>query len=167
MTEPEIAVRPATTADAESIARLYEELHDAEWHGRPPFPIAVEAFLDEVRTALAGSGVQVLVAVIGAEVVGTARVELASRPYGPIAEIRRVVVARAWRRRGIATRLMAAAEDTALALGTGNLRLTVVSSNDGARRFYAGLGYEEFAVRYRKRTASRATDGRGARAGSE
>ncbi len=167
MNEPEIAVRPATMADAASIARLYEELHDAEWHGRPPFPIALEAFLDEVGVALAASGVRVLVAVIGAEVVGTARVELAKRPYGPIAEIRRVVVARAWRRRGIATRLMAAAEAAARDLGTGNLRLTVVSSNDGARRFYAGLGYEEFAVRYRKRTASGVTHGHGDDAGSE
>ncbi len=153
MTEPEIAVRPATTADAESIARLYEELHDAEWNGRPPFPIALEAFLEEIRTVLTASDVRVLVAVAGTEVVGTARVELGSRPHGPIAEIRRVVVTQAWRRRGIATRLMTAAEAAALALGTGSLRLTVVSGNDDARRFYERLGYSEFAVRYRKQTS--------------
>jgi GNAT superfamily N-acetyltransferase len=152
MTTEEISVRPATPADEEPIAHLYQELHDAEWHGRPPFPIAYEAFLDEVRSVMARPDVRVLVAVGGETVIGTARVELAARPYGPIAEIRRVVVTEAWRRHGIATRLMAAAEEAALALGTGNLRLTVVSDNDGARRFYVGLGYEEFAVRYRKRT---------------
>jgi GNAT superfamily N-acetyltransferase len=154
MTETRITIRPAGAADAGPIARLYGELHDAEWNGRPPFPIAVEAFLDEVEAVMANPEVRVLVAVMGAEVVGTARVELASRPYGPIAEIRRVVVTQAWRRHGIATRLMQAAEEAALALGTGSLRLTVVSGNDEARRFYERLGYSEFAVRYRKRTGS-------------
>jgi ribosomal protein S18 acetylase RimI-like enzyme len=152
MTDTQITIRPATAADARSIAQLYGELHGAEWHGRPPFPIALEAFLEEVEAVLASPEVRVLVAAMGPEVIGTARVELASRPYGPIAEIRRVVVTEAWRRRGVATRLMAGAEEAARALGTGSLRLTVVSSNAEARRFYAGLGYEEFAVRYRKRT---------------
>jgi ribosomal protein S18 acetylase RimI-like enzyme len=151
MTPDEISVRPATDADAEPIAHLYEELHDAEWHGHPPFPIAYEAFLDEARSVLASGDARVLVASSGEAVIGTARVELAWRPYGPIGEIRRVVVSEAWRRHGVATRLMAAAEEAARAMGTGNLRLTVVSGNADARRLYERLGYEEFAIRYRKR----------------
>ncbi len=154
MTEPQIKIRAAAAGDTGPIARLYAELHDAEWNGRPPFPIAVEAFLEEVEAAMAASDVRVLVALAAGEVVGTARVELASRPYGPIAEIRRVVVTQAWRRHGIATRLMEAAEDAARALGTDNLRLTVVSGNAEARRFYERLGYSEFAVRYRKHAGS-------------
>lgn len=151
MTSDQISVRPATAGDAEPIAHLYEELHEAEWGGNPPFPIAFEAFLDEVRTVLASDATRIVVATSGGTVIGTARVELASRPYGPIAEIRRVVVTQAFRRRGVATRLMAAAEEAARALGTGNLRLSVVSSNQDARRLYERLGYEEFAIRYRKR----------------
>jgi ribosomal protein S18 acetylase RimI-like enzyme len=151
MTSDQISIRPAVAADAEAIAHLYEELHAAEWHGSPPFPIAYEAFLDEVRTVLASDTTRVVVATNGGTLIGTARVELAARPYGPIAEIRRVVVTAAFRQRGVATRLMAAAEEAALALGTGNLRLSVVSGNQDARRLYERLGYEEFAIRYRKR----------------
>ena len=50
----------------------------------------------------------------------------------------------AHRRRGIARRLVAWLEDTALTAGTFRIALELRASNEGARAFYGALGYREF-----------------------
>lgn len=145
-----ITIRPASDADLPVIARLYAELHAAEWGDDPPFTISPEAWEAEVRTALSAPDTEVLVAAAGDEVVGSVRLELGVRPFGRVAEIRRLVVTGSWRRRGVATRLMAAADELAIGHGVVDLRLTVLTGNTDARSLYERLGYEEFAVRYRR-----------------
>ncbi len=143
-------IRPASAEDVDAVAALYEELHEAEWHGDPPFRIARPAWRAEVSSVLESPGIHLLVAEAGG-VVGTVRVELGERPHGPVGEIRRLVVSRDWRGRGVGARLMAAAEELARARGAGDMRLTVLVGNDEARGFYVRRGYEEFAIRYRRR----------------
>ena len=77
----ELRIRPATAEDVDAVAALYEELHDAEWHGDPPFRIARPAWRAEVSSVLESPGIHLLVAEAGG-VVGTVRVELGERPQG-------------------------------------------------------------------------------------
>ncbi len=146
-----LEVRVAGAADADAVAALYEELHEDEWNGEPPFRIGRASWRAEARDAIDRTAARLLVATAGTGVVGTIRVELGQRPHGPVAEIRRLVVAGAWRGRGVGRVLMTAAEELALGMGAGDVRLTVLTGNAGARRFYERLGYDEFAVRYRRR----------------
>jgi ribosomal protein S18 acetylase RimI-like enzyme len=147
-----VSVRRATPADAPAIASLYEELHAAQWTGDEPIPgVSPDGWLDEVRAALAAYGTQLLVATSASkEVIGSVRVEFGERPYGRIAEIRRLIVTDPCRRRGVGAMLMAAAEDAARDGGAMDIRLTVIAENDPARRLYERLGYELFAIRYRR-----------------
>jgi ribosomal protein S18 acetylase RimI-like enzyme len=147
---PGVAIRPATDEDAEQIGALYAELHADEWGDRAPHRIDHQAWVAEARAVLAGAQSLLLVATAGGLLVGTVRVDMGVRPFGAVAEVRRLVVTRDWRRRGVARLLMAAAEEHAQSQGAVDVRLTVVSANAAARRLYEQLGYGEFAVRYLK-----------------
>lgn len=87
-------------------------------------------------------------------VVGTIQVALALQPNGPHrAEIQKMLVHSSKRRRGIATKLMQAAEEAALAQGRWLLFLDTEREN-GAAGFYEKMGYsrvgiiEQFALDY-------------------
>lgn len=58
-----------------------------------------------------------------------------------------VVVDPAWRRRGVATQLLAHLAREAVAAGTPALTLEVRASNRGARLLYESLGFEDAGVR--------------------
>ena len=88
----------------------------------------------------------VLAAFDGEQLVGTAQVVLALPPNQPHrAEIARVLVHRSARRRGIAARLMAAAEEAARAEGRTLLVLDAVTGGDAAR-LYDSLGWTTVGV---------------------
>lgn len=147
---PGVTIRPATDEDAEQIGALYAELHADEWGDVAPHRIDREAWIAEARAVLAEARSLLLVATTGERLVGTVRVEIGVRPFGPVAEVRRLVVTGDWRRRGVARLLMNAAEEHARSQGAVDVRLTVVSTNAAARRLYEQRGYGEFAVRYLK-----------------
>lgn len=146
-------VRPATEADALEIADQYAGLHRDQWAetGSAPGGDHEPDWLAEVRQAMEADDTRLFVAEIDGRVIGTARVEFAERPYFRIADVRRVYVQPPWRRRGVATALMRVAEETAREGGASDVRLTVVTENEGAIRFYRALGYGDFAVRLHKR----------------
>lgn len=151
---PVIRVRPATPADAPAIALQYAALHRDQWEsggGEPPHDDHDPDWLSEVTAALASPDVRTFVAEAEGRLVGTARVELAERPYFRIADIRRVFVVPDWRRRGVATALMGVAEQAARDGGAKETRLSVVAENEAALRLYETLGYGHFAVRLAKR----------------
>jgi GNAT superfamily N-acetyltransferase len=88
----------------------------------------------------------VLAAFDGGRLVGTAQVVLALPPNQPHrAEIARVLVHRSARRRGIAARLMEAAEEAARAEGRTLLVLDAVTDGDAAR-LYDRLGWNTVGV---------------------
>lgn len=147
-------VRPATAADAAQVAEQYGQLHHDQWAGggaEPPRADHEPDWLSEVHAALSSEDVRLFVAEADGTIVGTARVEFAERPYFRIADIRRVYVVPAWRRRGVATELMRVAEDAARRGGAREVRLSVVAENAPALRLYRKLGYGHFAVRLAKR----------------
>src|SRR5689334_22772515 len=80
-------------------------------------------------------------AVEGDQVLGTVQLALAQKPNGRHrAEIQKLLVLRAARRRGLATRLMAAAEAAAVAEGRRLLVLDTLLDNP-AERLYLRLGW--------------------------
>jgi GNAT superfamily N-acetyltransferase len=151
MTNPSAAnvrIRRATRDDARAIADLYDQLHHAHWDERSHGSHI--DWLEEVESAVADENTTVLVADADGVVAGTVRLEFATRAYGRIAEVRRLYVPEAWRRRGIATRLMAAVEDLAATGDAIEVRLTLLTRNRAAQEFYQGREYRQFAARLHK-----------------
>ena len=112
-----------------------------------PFSLADArtAFQGFVRDAERGGRV-LLAALDGGRVVGSAQVVLAMMPNQPHrAEIAKVMVHRSARRRGLAERLMQAAEDVARAEGRTLLVLDAVTGGDAAR-LYDRLGWTTVGV---------------------
>ncbi len=130
----DIAVRPATAADAPTVAALC---------GQFGYPATGEA-IGRRLAAIAGdpdAAVLVAEAPDGA-VVGWVHVrtlQLLQRDAG--AEVCGLVVEEVWRRRGIGGLLMAAAEDWARRRGMSLLRLRSNVVRDDAHAFYRRLGY--------------------------
>ncbi len=149
-----VRIRPATEADAPEIADQYAGLHVDQWAGggRPTRGDREPDWLGEVTHVLASPEARLFVAEVDVELIGTARVEFAQRPYFRIAEIRRVYVRPRWRRRGVATELMRVAEEAAREGGAREVRLSVVTANTEAIGFYRQRGYGDFALRLRKPT---------------
>lgn len=150
----QFSIRAATSADAAAVAEQYAALHRDQWEsgGRePPRADHEPDWLAEVLASLDAPNVRTFVAEAEDRVIGTARVELAERPYFRIADIRRVYVEPAWRRRGVASELMRVAEAAAREGGAKEARLSVVAENAAALRLYEALGYGHFAIRLAKR----------------
>jgi GNAT superfamily N-acetyltransferase len=74
--------------------------------------------------------------------VGHAHVAWNSTETG-VPEVQDVFVLEEWRRRGVATALMAGVEEAAAAEGHRRLSISYGAENEGARRLYAGLGYRD------------------------
>jgi GNAT superfamily N-acetyltransferase len=108
---------------------------------------------EDARTAFEGfvadaerGGRLVLAALENGEVVGTVQVLLALPPnQAHRGEIAKLLVRRSARRRGVARRLMEAAEDEARAEGKTLLVLDTVTG-DPAEALYAGMGWNRVGV---------------------
>lgn len=106
-----------------------------------PAPWSEGMFTDE----LAGAGRRYLAAIAGDAIVA----------YGGImvvdgdAHVMNLAVAPGNRRRGLATRLLLALIDEALALGASHLTLELRVSNDAARALYEKFGFTPVGVRPR------------------
>ena len=132
----DIVIRGARRTDAPALVPLY-----ADWD-HPASVVVIEAVLD----AWAGHDDRViLVADSGAGPAGMAAVVAVphlSRP-GSAGRLVGLVVGRSHRRRGVASALLAAAEQRALGWGCDQLELTSGRVRDAAHRFYPARGYEE------------------------
>jgi GNAT superfamily N-acetyltransferase len=107
-----------------------------------------------IRTSLDGAGEPdraVFVAELDGKVAGVVTVSKTTHFTGQAdAYVGELVVAPGARRRGIATRLMGAAEAWAASLRLGFLTLETGAANREARSLYAALGYLEEDVRLAK-----------------
>ncbi len=137
----------ATTAAAE-VPALAEVLQASVEAGASvgfvlPFPQAeAEAWWRaEVLPALAQGERRLLAARLGGRLVGTAQLALAERPNGRHrAEVAKLLVHPAARRRGVARALMRRLEALALAEGR-SLLILDTREGDAAQPLYASLGY--------------------------
>jgi ribosomal protein S18 acetylase RimI-like enzyme len=124
---------PARAADAPSLALMARQL--IETGLRPAWDATRIAWHIRHHDSV------VLSARSGAAIVGFAIMH-----YGDdSAHLNLLAVAPAHRRRGIARRLLGWLEETALTAGTFRIGLELRAGNDGARAFYAALGYRELA----------------------
>ena len=129
-------VRAAGPADVAAVVRLEEECLGADaWSAG----LVREGILGTLPT------VGYLVAVRDEAIVGHAVTSLA----GDIAELQRIAVLPAYRRRGVAGALLAAAVSAAARTEADRMLLEVREDNASALAFYAASGFEEISRRTR------------------
>ena len=154
MTQPiAIEVRTATAADRSQVLSLAPRLTEgvAPWREAGKVFTAVQGWLDEAMDTAAVPGHAVFVAVTGSSVVGEVAVRECAHFSGQVdAYVGELAVAAGWDRRGVGSRLMAAAEEWGAGRGLSFLTLETGAANQAARQFYAGRGYREEDVRLTK-----------------
>lgn len=129
-----MTVRLATAADVDAVVELEETcLGDDAWSRG----LVEQGIAAELPT------VSYLVAEVGGVVVGHAVASAA----GDDAELQRIAVDPAYRRRGLAGRLLAAVESRAAAEGATRLLLEVREDNTTAAAFYESRGFAEVGRR--------------------
>ena len=103
-------------------------------------------WIDKVRPGVQAGSRVLLVARCGATIVGSVQLDHDTPPNQPHrAEVRKLLVHPAWRRRGIAQALMAELERRAGQLGRTLLTLDT-RTGDNAEPLYAALGYRTVGV---------------------
>ena len=127
-------VRPAVEADVDAVVRLEQVCFDGDAWSQGLVEQGIEAALPTVSY---------LVAVDDGAVVGHAVASAA----GDDAELQRIAVDPAYRRRGFAAALLAAVEARAAADGAERLLLEVREDNTTAAAFYESRGFEEVGRR--------------------
>lgn len=129
ITAPEIAL--ATVADAHAIALLSrDEIEQGlRWSWTP----------SRVRRAIQDRETNVVVARDGTKIVGFAVMKYRAED----AHLLLLGVHAAYRRKGVASALLAWLEDTLGVAGAAAIQVEVRASNHVARAFYARLGYEQ------------------------
>lgn len=140
MTDPALTIRPATAADAESIATLFTD------EGYPAGPSDIV----ERLTRFASAHSQVLVAEHEGAVLGFIAMHAMPRfeHDDRIVRILALVVDPGARERGVGRGLMAAAEAVAAELGAAFIEVTAGHHRPDARRLYEAAGYDATVTAY-------------------
>jgi len=136
VTGPTTLIRPAGADDVPAVAGLERDCLGADAWSEG---LIREGVLGDLPT------ITYLVAEVSGEVVGHAVTSSA----GDIAELQRIAVAPAHRRRGVAASLLAGVVDAARRTPADRLLLEVREDNRGALAFYAGQGFVEIDRRLR------------------
>jgi acetyltransferase len=119
-------------ASVSFLAPLAREAADAYWHG--------------VSADVARGTRMVFVARVDDQIAGCVHLAIATQANASHrAEIQKLLVHSAYRRRGLATRLMAAAEEAAQKLGR-SLVVLDTEQDSHAERLYERLGYQRVGV---------------------
>jgi GNAT superfamily N-acetyltransferase len=162
-----VTVRPPTPDDAEALARSWLEgarelLAMAPDRFRLPDEHGLVEFFREDLEGVAGPDLLSLVAELGGEIAGS----LAARVHGPIGSARfqvldylgkprvyvnHLMVSPKFRRRGVATALMDAAEGWARKQGAGSIALDTYAESPLSVPFYEAVGYERASIVLEKR----------------
>lgn len=124
--------RPATTGDLPVLLALEEQAFGSDAWGEVA-----------LREELAHPGRAVLVAEADAVVAGYVDVGVVA----DVADLHRVVVAASHRRRGLASRLLAAGRAAARERGAERMLLEVAADNTAALALYAAHGFEPISRR--------------------
>ncbi|TLZ51353.1 MAG: GNAT family N-acetyltransferase [Methanobacteriota archaeon] len=146
----DIRIREATREDQDLI---WKATMETVWNDLPPderrhFDRATleRHFRPHAKQVLESTDNSILVAegpdasILGYAIVGSASTMLSPVPFGFVYD---VWVAPEARRRGVARRLLAAAEDWCRAQGYRKLKLEVAASNVAARALYTADGFAE------------------------
>jgi GNAT superfamily N-acetyltransferase len=148
-------VRPNDAArDAEGLRQCVIEQQDFHRNLEPSWPTGdtiVDEYLEYLWDRCADQDGVVMVADRDGELVGFICVVASMRndapdDPAPFAWVHDIFVRPAFRRAGIATKLMAEAETFAQAHSASTLRFGVLGRNTKARAFYAQQGYREYVL---------------------
>jgi RimJ/RimL family protein N-acetyltransferase len=144
-----VRVRPAVATDRDAVRALWRALEEAQGRFRL-FPVAGDASERLERSfhrALSSEDERWVIAEDGGETVGMAHLEVV-RPSKmsdeAVVELGRVVVAEAWRGRGVATAMLRAAEEFAAGRGVRVLEARVFAANEASLGFWDRSGFEAF-----------------------
>jgi GNAT superfamily N-acetyltransferase len=131
------APRTATTADAETVARLLDAFN-REFHTPTPGPEILTVRLRE----LLGRG-DVVALLAGNPAVAVALLTLRPNVWddGPVALVEELYVAPESRNRGLGTAIMAAVESLTRERGGHLIEIAVDGADTDAHRFYERIGY--------------------------
>lgn len=133
MEQDDVTVRAAAAGDAEALAPLTGELG---------YPATGEEVARRLALLAGSGGDAVLVAEVGAAIAGWIHIaEVRSLENDPYAEIRGLVVTERLRGRGIGARLVAAAEEWAVAQGLPRVRVRSNVTRTRTHAFYERMGY--------------------------
>ncbi len=140
MTETTLSIRPASEADAESIAALFTD------EGYPAGPSDIRQRLSRFASDYS----QVLVAEHEGSVLGFAAFHALPRfeHDDRIVRVLALVVDAGARDRGVGHALMAAAEQAGVDLGAAFIEVTAGHHRPEARRLYESLGYDATVTAY-------------------
>jgi GNAT superfamily N-acetyltransferase len=134
-----------TPADRDQLVSLFIECVDggASMGYLAPLSVAeATAFWKHTITELAGGFRILVIAREGGRIIGSAQLNVASKPNGRYrAEVQKVMVRPSHRRRGLGTQLMAYLESAARERGVTLLHLDTSEGPSGARELYERLGY--------------------------
>lgn len=135
-----VVVRPARPSDAQRLMEVARAAN-TEYAGRWALGALSDHLLDVVRDLENGFG---FVALADGLCVGTIRCVVHDDGTG---YLKRLAVLPGWRRFGIGTRLMIAAEDYLLKCGVVRATLCSVAENASATAFYRSRGYRVVELR--------------------
>jgi ribosomal protein S18 acetylase RimI-like enzyme len=150
-----VRIRPASAPDLLALGRLgallIEQHHAFDAHrflpGRPSTPNDYAEFL---AAQLTNPDVAVLVATVGEEVVGYAYAAAEGFDYmslrGPAGVLHDLIVAPAFRRRGIGRLLLEAAVAFLKSRGVPQVALTTAEKNLGAQALFANSGFRRTMI---------------------
>ncbi len=153
MYEPGLYVRPASEKDLERLARLIYRFYSFNEEFDPAWALDedAEAIARELAGEYIGSDDLVLVAEYDNEVVGYIRIVvvenriLASKRLGVIKEL---YVLPPFRGRGIASRLIAEAQERLGDMGVKHISAEFPAANYVAERFYRALSFRPYLSMY-------------------
>jgi GNAT superfamily N-acetyltransferase len=150
-----IVVREATEEDATVLARFMTAINELVGADSLPSPLDkapenVNISADRMRQRLQASAGVETAFLAEDDAIPAGFVALRLVPYlgqeVPYAEITQLYVDPKYSGRGVGAALMNAAEDRSRERGCTSLHVLVWASNEGGRKFYAAVGYEEFYV---------------------
>jgi ribosomal protein S18 acetylase RimI-like enzyme len=145
--------------DGTALRACFIELQNYERQldpGKPEGSTIADAYLDRMFARCRKWEGRVFVADLAGQVVGFACVWAQVQPdepdespeeYGFVSDL---VVRTTYRRRGIGSRLLSAAEGYARVRGARSLRIGVLARNAAARRLFGSAGFEEYEVELTK-----------------
>jgi GNAT superfamily N-acetyltransferase len=136
---PDILIRAYETRDADTVWALHRE---GVAQGRSDRPIedyrSYESDLADIEKSYLCDGSCFWVVEIDGQLVGMAGIQRIDRQT---ARLRRMRVTEAWRRRGIASRLLTTAEEFCRSSGYKRLILDTMAQQTAAQRLYENSGF--------------------------
>ena len=137
----EVTIRAATTADLGGMTSLLEELFNIEVDFTPD----VRRQRQGLASLMANPEATLLVAVVGKEIVGMCTLQplISTAEGGTVGIVEDMVVAEAWRGKGLGSVLIDAIEETAQNRKMSRLQLLTEQDNGPATAFYKKHQWEQ------------------------